>query len=181
MRLTTKQSEQSAEAKGKEFLSSQYVKLAYAECSCDCGEGGGVNALASNLSHPLTALFFEQAVRYPQKEQKDTSEDTRGIDFNTKQSYNISKLLGGVRVSVGKLFRFSEGQFVANVNYRLLGETATHLWGELVPIEYVSVSDGPDYIVELEDNRKIRCNLKKNVNLGVIGMPPRFRYRFRGS
>jgi len=81
-------------------------------------------------------------------------------------------------VSVGKLFRFSEEQFVANVHYRLLGEAPTHLWGELAPIEYVIVSDGPDYIVELEDNRKIQCTLKKNVNLGVIGMPPRFRYRF---
>jgi len=45
MRLTTKQSEQSAEAKRKEFLSSQYVKLAYAECSYDFGEGCGVSSL----------------------------------------------------------------------------------------------------------------------------------------
>jgi len=84
-------------------------------------------------------------------------------------------------VPVGKLFRFSEEQFVANVNYRLLRETPTHLCGELVPIEYVRVSDGADYIVELEDSRKIQCNLKKNVNLGVIGMPPRFKYRFTGA
>lgn len=81
---------------------------------------------------------------------------------------------------VGKLFRFSEDEFVANVNYRLLGEAPTHLWGELVPIEYVNVSDGRDYIVALADDRKIKCNLRKNVNLGVIGMPPRFTYRFMG-
>jgi len=83
-------------------------------------------------------------------------------------------------VPVGKLFRFSEEQFVANVNYRLLGRARTHLWGELVPVEHVRVSDGSNYIVELEDNRKLLCNLKKNVNLGVIGMPPRFTYRFIG-
>ena len=82
---------------------------------------------------------------------------------------------------VGKLFRFNEEQCVVNVNYRLLGETPAHLWGELVPIEHVRLSDGPDYVVELEDNRRVQCNLKKNVNMGVVGVPPRFTYRFTGS
>ena len=79
---------------------------------------------------------------------------------------------------VGRLFRRNEEQFVANINYRLLDEAPTHLWGELVPIEHVKVSDGSDYIVELEDSSKIQCRLKKNDSLAVIGMPPRFRYRF---
>ncbi len=81
----------------------------------------------------------------------------------------------------GRLYRFNEQKLVANVNYRLLNEAPTSLCGELVPMEHVHISDGGDYIVELEDNHKIKCNLKKNVNLGVIGMPSRFRYRFVGS
>jgi len=84
-------------------------------------------------------------------------------------------------VQLGRLYRFSEEQFVVNVSYRLLGETSKNLWGELVPVEYARVADGGDYIVELADNHKIKCNLKKNVNRGAIGMPPRFVYRFVGS
>ena len=82
---------------------------------------------------------------------------------------------------IGRLYRFSEEHFVANVSYRLLGEAPKSFWGELIPVECARVADGGDYIVELADNRKIKCSLKKNVNSGVIGMPPRFRYRFVGS
>ena len=84
-------------------------------------------------------------------------------------------------MQIGRLYRFSEEQFVANVNYRLLGGAPTNLWGELVPLECGRIADGGDYIVKLADNRKIKCNLRKNVNLGVIGIPPRFVYRFVGS
>ena len=80
----------------------------------------------------------------------------------------------------GKLYRFNEEQFVANVNYRLLGDAPTHIWGELVPMQCGRISDGGDYTVELEDNHKIKCNLKKNVNLPAIGLPPRFVYHFIG-
>jgi len=84
-------------------------------------------------------------------------------------------------VNVGKLYRFSDKQFVTNVNYRLHSEKSTNWWGELIPMEYGRISDGRDYIFELEDNRKIKCNLKKNVNLPAIGVPARFVYRFAGS
>lgn len=84
-------------------------------------------------------------------------------------------------MQVGRLYRFSEEQFVANVNYRLLGDDPTSVWGELIPMEYGYISDGRDYIFELEDNRKIKCNLKKNVNLPAIGIPARFVYHFTGS
>lgn len=81
---------------------------------------------------------------------------------------------------MGKLYRFNEEQFVANVNYRLLREAATKLSGELIPVECERLSEGGDYIVELEDSRKIKCRLRKNVNSGVSGLPPRFVYRFSG-
>jgi len=78
----------------------------------------------------------------------------------------------------GKLYRFDEEQFVTNVDYRLLGDTPASVSGELIPVRYGHISDGEDYIVELEDNRKIKCNLIKNFNLPAIGLPPRFVYRF---
>jgi len=83
-------------------------------------------------------------------------------------------------MQIGKLYRTNKEEFVANISYRLIGGS-TRLWGELVPTEYVSVDDGGDYLVELENSRKIKCDLKKNVNRGVVGIPPRFIYRFTGS
>lgn len=81
----------------------------------------------------------------------------------------------------GKLYRCEEEQFVTDVSYRLISEAATTLCGELIPTDYGCVRDDGDYIVELEDRRKIKCNLRKNVNRGVIGVPPRFVYRFAGT
>ena len=81
----------------------------------------------------------------------------------------------------GKLYRLNEEQFVVDVDYRLLGETLTDFWGELVPAECERIADGGDYIVELADNRKIKCNLRKNVNRATVGFPARFVYSFAGS
>ena len=81
----------------------------------------------------------------------------------------------------GKLYRFDEEQFVADVSYRLLSGAPTNFWGELIPAEHGHISDGADYIIELEDSSKIKCNLKKNVNRGTVGVPPRFVYRFVGT
>jgi len=84
-------------------------------------------------------------------------------------------------VNTGKLYRFSEKQFVTNVNYRLYRHTPSNLYGELVPFESGCVSDGGDYTMELADKRKIRCNLKKRVDRAVIGIPPRYVYHFIGA
>ena len=84
-------------------------------------------------------------------------------------------------MQIGRLYRFGEEQLVTNVNYRLIGQISRNICGELVPVECVGITDGRDYIVELADNRKITCNLRKNVNRGVVGIPPRFVYRFVGS
>jgi len=79
----------------------------------------------------------------------------------------------------GKLYRTSEEQFVTDINYQLLGDKQTT--GELLPTKYCKISDGGDYIVELEDNQRIKCNLRKNFNRMAIGLPPRFSYRFSGA
>jgi hypothetical protein len=81
----------------------------------------------------------------------------------------------------GKLYRLNEGKYIVDVDYRLLGETLTNFWGELVPAERASIADGGDYIVELADNRKIKCSLTKNVNRATVGFPARFVYRFSSS
>ena len=83
-------------------------------------------------------------------------------------------------MQIGKLYRFSDKQFIVDINYQLLRETLTNFCGELVPVEYACIGGGEDYMLELEDDRKIKCNLKKKVNRAVIGIPPRFIYHFMG-
>ena len=83
-------------------------------------------------------------------------------------------------MNVGKLYRFSDKQFVTNVNYRLHSEESTNWWGELIPMEYGCISDSGDFTIELEDNRKSTCYLKRIVNRAVSGIPPRYVYRFEG-
>ena len=81
----------------------------------------------------------------------------------------------------GKLYRDNEEQLITTVNYRLLCDNAVKVSGELIPDGYGQISDGGDYIVELEDSHRIKCNLIKNVNRPVMGLPPRFVYRFISS
>ena len=83
-------------------------------------------------------------------------------------------------MSIGKLYRFSDKQFVTNINYRLHSGALTNWWGELIPVEYGRISDGGDYTIELESNRKRRCHLTKRINCAVIGIPARYVYHFAG-
>ena len=84
-------------------------------------------------------------------------------------------------VNAGKLYRNDEAQFVTGVNYRLLGVNYEGVTGELVPETYGSLNESEEYIVELDDSRKFRCSLKKNVNRPTVGLPPRFTYHFVGA
>ena len=84
-------------------------------------------------------------------------------------------------MSRGRLYGYDEGQFATDVNYRLHGQSATNWWGELTPIDYRPISDGGGYTIELEDNRKSQCYLRKRINGAVSGMPPRFIYHFVGA
>ena len=82
---------------------------------------------------------------------------------------------------VGKLYNFDDGQFVADISYQILGDKEANHWGELVPVEYVPIDGSEDYMLELDDNRRIKCNLKKRVNRAVSGIPPRYIYHFVGK
>jgi len=84
-------------------------------------------------------------------------------------------------MDIGKLYRLSDGQFVTYVNYRLFHhEAATNWWGELTLVDYVRLSEGDMFMIELEDKRKSRCHLKKRVNVAASGVPPRWIYHITG-
>jgi len=84
-------------------------------------------------------------------------------------------------VSIGKLYRSSDNQFVAGVNYQFHDESATSWWGELTLTDYVRIDDRERYLIELEDMRKGKCHLRKRVNRAVSGVPPRYVYQFNGT
>jgi len=84
-------------------------------------------------------------------------------------------------VNIGKLYRINDGQFVANINYKLFHHpAATNWWGELTLIDYVPLDEGNRFVIELEDKRKSKCHLKKMVNRAVSGIPPRYVYHVTG-
>ncbi|MFC1915266.1 hypothetical protein ACFLW4_01010 [Chloroflexota bacterium] len=84
-------------------------------------------------------------------------------------------------MTIGKLYRSSDNQFVAEVNYQFQDESATNWWGELTLTDYLRISESDGYIIELEDNRKGKCRLRKRVNRAVSGVPPRYVYQFTGT
>jgi len=87
-----------------------------------------------------------------------------------------------IEMDIGKLYRFSDNQFVANVKYQLFQHpAATNWWGELIPIDYIHLDEGDRFIIELEDKRKSQCYLKKRVNRAVSGIPPRYVYHVTGT
>jgi hypothetical protein len=84
-------------------------------------------------------------------------------------------------VGIGKLYQSSDEQFLVNVEYQFQHESPLQWWGELTTIEYIRIKDGSGYILELEDQTRARCALKKRVNRAVTGVPPRYIYRFSGN
>ena len=84
-------------------------------------------------------------------------------------------------MSIGKLYRLNDGQFLAGINYQLFRDpAATNWWGELTLIDYVPLDEGERFMIELEDKRKSKCHLKKIVNRAVSGIPPRYIYHITG-
>ncbi len=84
-------------------------------------------------------------------------------------------------MSIGKLYRLSDGQFLANIRYQVFHHpAATNWWGELILIDNVSLDEGDLFIIEFEDKRRSKCHLKKIVNRAVSGIPPRYVYHVTG-
>jgi len=84
-------------------------------------------------------------------------------------------------VSIGKLYRQSDNQFVTEVNYKFHDDSATNWWGELTLTDYKRIGETEGYIIELEDARSGKCHLRKRVNRAVSGVPPRYVYQFTGT
>jgi hypothetical protein len=94
----------------------------------------------------------------------------------------VNIAIGRIKVSIGKLYRLSDDQFVAYVNYRLFHhDTATNWWGELTLIDNVHLNEDDRFMIELEDKRKSQCHLKKRVNRAVSGFPVRWIYHITGT
>ena len=84
-------------------------------------------------------------------------------------------------MGIGKLYRFGDNQFVANVNYQIFEHpAATNWWGELTLVDYIRLDEGDMFIIELGDKLKSKCHLKKRVNRAVSGIPPRYVYHVTG-
>ena len=83
-------------------------------------------------------------------------------------------------MSAGKLYKFSDGAFIANVNYEFHDDSKINWWGELALTEYRPINDGNNYMIELQDGRQGRCSLKKRVNRAVTGLPPHYKFHFKG-
>lgn len=84
-------------------------------------------------------------------------------------------------MGTGKLYQERDGKFLANVSYQFQHESPQGWWGELTLVEYLRIKDGTGYLLELEDQRKGRCALKKRVNRAVTSLPPRYIYHFTGN
>ena len=82
---------------------------------------------------------------------------------------------------VGALYMSNGEQLVSDVDYRLYDDSSMRLWGELRPSDFGRIDEGQAYIIELEDKRKCRCQLKKKVNAAVGVVPGSFVYTFKGT
>ena len=83
-------------------------------------------------------------------------------------------------MATGKLYKSGNEEFVANVDYRFYDKSEMGWWGELVLTEYKRPDESVSYVIELEDGRRGKCSLRKRVNRAVTGVPPLYRYQFRG-
>jgi len=84
-------------------------------------------------------------------------------------------------VSKGKLYTLRDNRFLTEVNYKFHDRSATSWWGELTLADYIRINENDGYIIELDDNRRGRCHLRKRVNRAVSGVPPRYVYQFNGT
>ena len=84
-------------------------------------------------------------------------------------------------MSKGKLYRSSDNELVAEVNYQIHHESEASWWGELTLATSERISESDGFVIELDDNRMGRCRLRKRVNRAVSGVPPRYVYHFNGT
>ncbi len=84
-------------------------------------------------------------------------------------------------MATGKLYLPDNEAIALVIDYQLHSETPTSWWGELSLVEYKRITEGGGYTIELEDQRRGRCFLRKRINRAVTGVPPRYVYYFTGN
>lgn len=84
-------------------------------------------------------------------------------------------------MATGRLYQYTDDEFIVEVNYQFQHESEQRWWGELTLVDYVRLKDGSGYMLELEDGRRSKCTLKKRVNRAVTSLPPRYVYHFSGN
>jgi len=86
----------------------------------------------------------------------------------------------------GRLYEANSEKLISAVSYQIYEEltiegTLERWWGELTLTDSVRINDGDRYVIELDDNRKGRCSLRRRINKAVILVPPRFFYLLQGT
>ncbi len=79
----------------------------------------------------------------------------------------------------GKLYN-DEEQFITDIYYRLFEGSIADIWGELTPVKDTSFRGNSKYIIELQNNRKIKCCLQ-SCSRRPLSIPARYVYRFTGA
>ena len=82
-------------------------------------------------------------------------------------------------MSIGKLYRSSDNQFLTHVKYQLLYSNPNSWAGELIPVNDSGVTDGSGYLIELTDKIKRQCTIKSGRT--VKGRSSYKIYRVGGS
>jgi hypothetical protein len=82
-----------------------------------------------------------------------------------------------LNMGTGKLYRLSDNQFMADINYQLYQRSESTEWSaELTLPSSLKINDNEIFIIKLEDGRKCLRKLRKKVNRAVSGIPPCFIY-----
>lgn len=86
----------------------------------------------------------------------------------------------------GKIYDTGSEEFISTVNYQIHEELSkdgnpVRWWGELTFIDSVRIQDGDRYLIQLEDDRRGRCSLRRRTNKAIISVPPRFFYMLQGT
>ena len=86
----------------------------------------------------------------------------------------------------GNLYEANSEKLISTVSYKIHEEltiegTLEKWWGELTLTDSTRIGDGDRYLIELEDERKGRCSLRRRINKAVILVPPRYFYLLQGT
>jgi len=86
----------------------------------------------------------------------------------------------------GKLYEANSEKLISTVSYKIYEEltiegTLEKWLGELTLTDSTRIPDGDRYVIELEDERKGRCSLRRRINKAVILVPPRYFYLLQGT